>query len=192
MNHGDREIRERGLGIQRLERRIVPLRDLAHEYLGEGGAIDGQLARLYATEIDHRDDAPHHHRPLLEAGFFQVLGLERRVGGAEGNGLGLDLLDAGARADRLIVQAVARRTLIRVRPFGVDRKGECRARAGNVAGPGTTDTRRDQSRAQEGSKEHACLSEVSLSRPALGARRPERRIYRPGRHRSYEGFMTVG
>ena len=66
--------------------------------------------------------------------FVEVLALQRRVGGAEVDGLGLDLLDAAARADRLVVQADAGLLLVGVRPLGVDRVGEGRAGAGNVGG----------------------------------------------------------
>ena len=60
--------------------------------------------------------------------------VERRVGGAEGDGLGLDLLDAAAGADRLVVQADAGLLLVGVGPLGVDRVGEGRAGAGNIGG----------------------------------------------------------
>ncbi len=118
--------------VELLDRRIVPVGDLAEVDLGERRAVEHDVARLHAVEIDDRHDAAHHHRPLRETGFVEVLGLQRRVGGAEGHGLGLDLLDAAARADRLIVEAVAGLLLIGVRPFGVDREREGRAGAGDV------------------------------------------------------------
>ena len=68
--------------------------------------------------------------------FVELFARQRRVGGAEGHGLGLDLLDAAARADRLIVQADAGLLLIGVGPLGVDRIGEGRAGAGDVGGDG--------------------------------------------------------
>ena len=69
-------------------------------------------------------------RPILSSSAP----LQRRVGGAEGHGLGLDLLDAAAGTDRLIVQAVAGLLLVGVGPLGVDRIGEGGAGAGNVGG----------------------------------------------------------
>ena len=69
------------------------------------GAASFDLAGLMPGEIDHRHDAAHDGRELDQAVLFQFLGLERHVGGAEIDGLGLDLLDAAARTDRLIVHA---------------------------------------------------------------------------------------
>src|SRR5262249_34924881 len=78
-----------------------------------------------------RHDAAHHHRELGQPELVELLALERRVGGAEGHGLGLNLLDAAAGADRLIVQPDVGFLLIGVRPFGVDRVRERCACAGN-------------------------------------------------------------
>ena len=78
---------------------IVPLGDLAEIDVGECRTVDMKVARLDAVEIDDRHDAAHHHRPLCKAGLFEFRRLQRRVGGAECHGLGLDLLDARARTD---------------------------------------------------------------------------------------------
>jgi len=43
------------------------------------------------------------HQPVL----LQIGGLQRLVGGAEGDRAGFDLLDTAAGADRLVVQADA-------------------------------------------------------------------------------------
>src|SRR3546814_7702102 len=67
-------------------------------------------------------------------GLVELGSLQRRIRGAEGDGLGLDLLDAAARTDRLVVQADARVFLIGVGPLGVDRIGEGGAGAGDVGG----------------------------------------------------------
>ena len=88
------------------------------------------------VEIDHRHDATHDHRKLHQAILVEVFAFERRIGGAEGDGPGLDLFDAAARTDRLIVQSDAGLFLIGVRPFGVDRVWERGASAGNVIGGG--------------------------------------------------------
>ena len=68
--------------------------------------------------------------------FVEFLARKRRIARAERYGLCLDLLDAAARADRLIVQPVAGFLFVRIRPFGVDRIGERSASAGNVGGVG--------------------------------------------------------
>ena len=92
------------------------------------------IARLDAVEVDDRHDAAHHGRELHQARLLELLRLQRHVGGAEGHGLGLDLLDAAARADRLVVQPDAGLFLVGVGPFRIDRIGERRAGAGDVDG----------------------------------------------------------
>src|SRR5690606_28387585 len=52
------------------------------------------------------------------------------------HGLGFDLLDAAAGADRLVVEADAGLLLVSVGPLCVDRIGEGGAGAGNVGGMG--------------------------------------------------------
>ena len=93
-----------------------------------------QLARLHALEIDHGNDGAHHHRPLDQAVLLELLDLQRHVGRAERHGLGLDLLDAAARADRLVIQTVAGLLLVGIGPFRIDRERERRARSGDVGG----------------------------------------------------------
>ena len=126
-------------GIELGDRRIVPVLDLAQEDLGERRAVERDVAALDAFEIDDRHDAAHHGRELDDADLVELFRLQRHVGGAEGHGLGADLLDAAAGADRLIVQAVAGLLLVGVGPLGVDRIREGRAGAGNVDGDGRID-----------------------------------------------------
>ena len=102
--------------------------------LASVGPSSTRSPRLDAVEIDDRHDAAHDHRELGKTVLVEILALQRRIGGAEGDGLGLDLLDAAAGADRLVVQADAGLLLIGVGPFGVDRIGKGRAGAGNVGG----------------------------------------------------------
>ena len=56
--------------------------------------------------------------------FVELLARQWRVGGAEGHGLGLDLLDAAARADRLVVQSVAGFLFVGIGPLGINRIGK--------------------------------------------------------------------
>ena len=137
---------------------------LNYQSIGSGAGIKQIKAK---TVTFGATDAPlkpitigHCSRPAASRSF----GLQRRVGGAEGDGLGLDLLDAGAGADRLIVQPVAGRRLIGVRPFGVDREGERRAGAGYVAGVSAGHARRDDCRADQGADKHRRLS-IWIYRP---------------------------
>jgi hypothetical protein len=136
MDDRDRLFRQLGAGIELLDRSVVPALDLAHEDLGEGRPVEGEVAGLDAFQVHDRDDPAHHHRELDQTGLFQVLPGERSVGGAEGHGLGLDLLDAAAGADRLIVETNASLFLIRIRPLGIDRIGEGRPRPGDLGGTG--------------------------------------------------------
>ena len=107
---------------------------LAEIDAGERRPVDDDVAGLDAVEVHDRHDAAHDHRELHETVLVEFLALEGRIGRAKGHGPGFDLLDAAARADRLIVQADAGVLLIGVRPFGVDRIGERGARAGNIGG----------------------------------------------------------
>ena len=130
------------LAVQLLDRRIIPFGDLAHEDLGEGRAVDHDLAGLHALDIDDRNDTAHDHWELGEAEFVEFLAGQRLIAGPEGHGAGLDLLDAAARADRLIVEPVARLFLVGIGPFGIDRIGEGRAGARNVGRLGRGDGER--------------------------------------------------
>jgi len=124
--------------------RIVPLLDVAQEDLGERRPVDHEVARLDAVEVHDRNDAAHHHRELRETRLVELLARQRRVGGAESHGLGLDLLDAAARTDRLVVEADAGLFLVRIRPLGIDRIGERGPCAGQIGGkriPGGRDKR---------------------------------------------------
>ena len=102
----------------------------------EGRAIEREVAGLDAFEVDDGDDGAHHHRPLGEAVLLEFGFGQRHVGRAEGDGPGLDLLDAGAGTDRLIIETDAGLPLIGVSPFGVDRVGEGGAGTGEVGSDG--------------------------------------------------------
>ena len=133
-DHGDGVGRQLQLRIELRDRGIVPLRDLAEIDVAEQFARQHQFTRLDAFEVHDRNDRAHHHRPLHQAVLFELLDLQRRVGGAERHGLGLDLLDAGAGADRLVVQTVAGLLFVGVGPLRIDREREGGARAGDVGG----------------------------------------------------------
>src|SRR6185437_17104990 len=64
----------------------------------------------------------------------QLVVRERLVGRAEGYGLGFDLLDAAAGADRLVVETGPGGGLAGVGPLGEHRVDESRAGARNVGG----------------------------------------------------------
>src|SRR3546814_4213163 len=64
MRDEDRGFRQFDARVQRGDRGVVPLGDLAEEYPGDGFAVEPHLARLDARHVDDRHDATHHHRPL--------------------------------------------------------------------------------------------------------------------------------
>ena len=97
-------------GVQARDRRVVPGRDLADvDAARAASAVELELAGRDALEVDDRDDAADDHGELHQAVGLEVGLLERRVGGAEVDGLGLDGRDAAARADRLVVELDAGR-----------------------------------------------------------------------------------
>src|SRR5207244_11223903 len=53
--------------------------------------------------------------------LFEVRGVQRHVGGTKVDRLGVDLLDAATRADRLIIHLQSGLRRVGFRPFGVDR-----------------------------------------------------------------------
>jgi hypothetical protein len=110
------------------------LLDLAAVDVGQDLAGQLELAGLDARDVDDRHDAAEHRRELDEAALLEVLALEGRVGGAEIDRFGLDLADAAARADRLVVQARAGFLAIGLGPFRIDREREGGAGAGDVGG----------------------------------------------------------
>ena len=68
--------------------RIVPLGDLAVEDVGENLARQLELAGCNALDVDDGDHAADHGRELDEAVLLKLLGLQRRIGRAEIDGLG--------------------------------------------------------------------------------------------------------
>src|SRR5262249_24481981 len=73
---------------------------------------------------------------LNETALVEQYARKRRVGRTEGDGLGLDLLDAAAGADRLVVQPDAGLFFVGIGPFRIDRIGEGGAGARDVEGGG--------------------------------------------------------
>src|SRR4029077_8223521 len=86
----------------------------------------------HAFNVNDRDDTAHDHRPLGEAILLKLLGLQRSVGRTEGHGGSLDLLDARARTDRLVVHAIARLLLVGISPLGEDGEDKGRTGTGDV------------------------------------------------------------
>ena len=132
MGYDDRLRGKFHIGVQLLDRGIVPRLDFAEEDLGERVAIKRQFVGLDAIEVDHGNVTADDRRELHQSALSDFLGRKRHIGSAEGHGLGFDLLDAAARADRLIVEPVAGFLFVGVSPLGIDGIRERGARARNV------------------------------------------------------------
>ncbi|MNS95799.1 hypothetical protein D3C72_1300710 [compost metagenome] len=124
MHHGDFRVRQLDATVQGGDFRRAPLGDLAQVDVGNDFTRHFQLAWGHAVQVDDGDHAAHDGRELHQARFFQLFRLQRHVRSAEFNSLGLDLLDASAGTDGLVVQAIARVGFVRLGPFGVDRVRE--------------------------------------------------------------------
>jgi hypothetical protein len=75
VDDGDLKRGKRDLFVQRLDRGIIPLGDLAREDPGESRPVENEIAGLDALDIDHRYDAAHDHRELDKAvGIKLILG----------------------------------------------------------------------------------------------------------------------
>jgi hypothetical protein len=98
------------------------------------GSFTPGLSWAIAASFHFAHDPAHDLRPLNEAVLVEILRLHRHVRSAEIDRLGGDLLDAAARADRLVVHARPGLGLIGFRPFGIDRVGKGRPGAGNLGG----------------------------------------------------------
>src|SRR5690606_33732016 len=81
--------------------------------------------------------ATDHGGELNQAVLDQVFVLEGHVGGTEVHRLGLDLLEACTRTDRLVVDAHASGLVVGISPLGVHGSGEGSARASHVLGHGS-------------------------------------------------------
>ncbi len=116
VHDGDFLVRQLHAWVQGGEVGVVPVGDHAAIDVGEDAAGDldapGLTPGRFTTGTTPADDG----RELLQAVGGQVFRLQRLVGSAEVDCAGFDLLDAPARADRLIVQLVAGSRPYRLRP----------------------------------------------------------------------------
>ena len=132
VNHGDGHVRQVFAGVQGGQFGVIPFGDGAHEYFSQHGAGDAQLARLETIEVEHGNGAADDGGELDHTVLVQIGAGHRCVGSAECHCLGADLLDATGRTDGLVVHAGAGSGFVAFSPFGIDRKREGRAGAGDV------------------------------------------------------------
>ena len=132
MDDRDLRIGELDSRVELDDRRVVPFGDLAQIDVRKHGAGQLELARLDALQVDDRHIATDDRRKLQQPILVEFLGLERHVRRSEIHGLVLDLLDAAAGADRLVVHADTGLRLVGFGPLGVDGIREGRSRAGDV------------------------------------------------------------
>jgi hypothetical protein len=131
IHHGDVVRRQFHAWIDSRDFRRIPFGDLAQVDVSQHRAGQLDLARSNAIQVNDRHHAAHDRRELRQVVSIQVFHLQGHVGSAEIHGFRLDLLDAAAGADRLIVQAVAGRGFVGFSPFGVDRIRKRSAGAGD-------------------------------------------------------------
>jgi len=192
MRDGDRLTGELRLGVQLLDGRIIPALDLTEKNFRQHIAVEREFARRHAVEIDHRHDGADHLRPLGEASGFELLGLQRLIGSAEGHRARLDLLDAAAGANRLIVKAGAGFLLVHIRPFRIDRIGEGGAGARNVHREGDTGRHGDARGGDGGAfQNHGDHGLWTLFRIENEAARPDSRFADRTIGARHQPFMTT-
>ena len=105
MHNGDFEFRQTEPRIQSRNARIAPILDLPEENIGKNRLIQLQLVCLDSRQIVNQHHAAAEHRELKQPGFVEFINFERLVGSAEIRGFRLDLIDSGARTERLVVHA---------------------------------------------------------------------------------------
>src|SRR6266404_2167874 len=134
VGYDDLQVRKLRALVLRRDRRIVPLGDLAQEDAGHG--LRRELQVLHARRVVDDDHRAHHRRDVLDAGRLQqLLAAHGSVGSAEVHRLLGDLLDAAARADRLVVDLHARvRLVVLAEPLRIDRERERGTRAVDQGG----------------------------------------------------------
>ena len=136
MQHGDLLGGQLQAAVEFDDARVVPHRDLAQEDVGEQGAVELHRAGGDAGDVDDRHDAADHGGELGEAELGEFFGFHRGVGRAEVDGAGLDLGDAAAGADGLVVHFLGGGGGVVGGPLRHDRVDERGACAGDVGGIG--------------------------------------------------------
>jgi len=134
VHYRDILVRQLHTWVKARQDRIVPFLDLAEIDVGKNRPGKPDLTRLDSGEVDHGNIADDYRRKLHQPALLQLFRLERHVRGAEIDGLVLDLPDAAAGTDRLVVEVVARFCLIGFGPLGVNRIRKCGASARNIDG----------------------------------------------------------
>ena len=143
-------------GVEVLNRLVVPLLDLAEVDVGQHRAAEDQRL-LDLFQIVGGDDRAHDERNMddLAADLLRLLQLfvvHGAVGAAEVEGLGGHLLDAAARADRLVIDLDALGLVVLGRPLRHHRVHE--------RGPAAVDARLSTRPAAEtGGRQTGCSQE---------------------------------
>ena len=120
MNHGDVKVRQIHARVQCGDLGGVPFGDFAEMDASDDISRQLQLTGCNTIEVKHRNNTTDDRRELHQTLFLEFFGLERHVGGTKIDRLGLDLTDAAARADRLIVQSDASGRLVGLGPLGIN------------------------------------------------------------------------
>ena len=103
MDNGDFQLRKTQSRIERGDPRIAPVRDFAEEDVRKNLRIQFQLIVLHARQIADRHHAAAEHRELKQSRLAEFRNFQRFVASAEIRGSRLDLIDSGARSERLVI-----------------------------------------------------------------------------------------
>ena len=132
MHHGDLQCGQWQTPVAGSNARIVPHRDLAEEDVGQHIRVQLHRAGCDAWQVERRHDAADDRRKLPQAGAGQFCGRQWFVGRTKIHGASLDLGDAAAGADGLIVHFLAGGCLVVRRPLGHGRVHKRCACAGDI------------------------------------------------------------
>src|SRR5262249_17964306 len=127
--------RQLNVRIELLDRRVIPALDSAEVNLRDGGAIEHKLPWRNAVKIDCHHYPAHNGRKLNQTIFVKLLALERHVGGAKGDGFGLDLFYSAAGPNRLIIEHSTALVLIAIGPLRIDGIRKRGTSTGDSSGP---------------------------------------------------------
>ena len=122
-------IRQLRVGIDSDDGRVIPFSDLAEINVGEERSREAKLPGIEPFDVVNRDHPANDNGELREASLGKLVRCQWRIGSPKINRSRLDLGDAAARPDGLVVDLDAGRFAVGLRPFREDRINEGRAGA---------------------------------------------------------------
>ena len=136
MHDRDSQIRQGQTRIKRGNFRGVPFGDFGKMNTSDHVRGQFELAGHNTVKVYNRHNATNNGRKLHQTFLLELFGLQRHVGCAKVHGFGFNLLNAAAGADRLIIEADARRSFVSLCPFRINRVRKGRAGASQFCSVG--------------------------------------------------------